>query len=235
MLIQRIRELAEYLSHGKRDPDDIARFLALRTFEGFETLTIFMTLVRDQSSLQHVGSYGYPASVIQNWNQVPLHLELPITHSFRNSAIVHHSSKDEITIEFPVFGDFKEFTEGWKTALAWPINTEGSVFAFFKKEVAINQETKIFFYSVGSLLGLGLKGCFRCDRVEDASRGQVADGVNQLTNRQEVILELVRNGLTNREVSSQLGYSESLIKKECIQIFKLLKVKSRTELIEVNS
>lgn len=53
----------------------------------------------------------------------------------------------------------------------------------------------------------------------------------QLTERQDVILAMVKEGKTNSFISMMLGYSESLIRQETIIIYKKLGVTGRRALI----
>jgi DNA-binding CsgD family transcriptional regulator len=50
-----------------------------------------------------------------------------------------------------------------------------------------------------------------------------------LTERQELILKYLREGLTNREIARKIGFSEALIKAENTIIFRILDVDGREE------
>jgi DNA-binding CsgD family transcriptional regulator len=52
-----------------------------------------------------------------------------------------------------------------------------------------------------------------------------------LTNRQEVILRLIKAQKTNAAIANELGYSESLIRQETIIIYRKLGVSGRKELV----
>lgn len=54
---------------------------------------------------------------------------------------------------------------------------------------------------------------------------------DKLTDRQEVIVDRIRNGKTNVAIAVELGYSESLIRKETIIIYRKLGVDGRRELV----
>ena len=56
-----------------------------------------------------------------------------------------------------------------------------------------------------------------------------------LTERQELILELVRQGKRNQEIAQALGYSESLIRQETMVIYKKLGVPGRKSLTSERS
>lgn len=52
----------------------------------------------------------------------------------------------------------------------------------------------------------------------------------RLTERQELILELMQSGKTNPVIARLLGYSESLIRQETISIYRKLGIKGRRDL-----
>lgn len=52
-----------------------------------------------------------------------------------------------------------------------------------------------------------------------------------LTTRQEKVVELIKNGLTNSAIAAKLGYSESLVRQETISIYRKLGIEGRRELI----
>lgn len=66
--------------------------------------------------------------------------------------------------------------------------------------------------------------------LEDASRGMPM-GKAELTPREEEVLELVADGLANREIAERLGISTRTAQKHLENLFKKLGVHDRTELV----
>ncbi len=58
-----------------------------------------------------------------------------------------------------------------------------------------------------------------------------ARGVKLLTSREEQVVALVADGLSNREVARELGLSEHTVKKYLFHIFDKLGISSRVELV----
>jgi DNA-binding NarL/FixJ family response regulator len=72
--------------------------------------------------------------------------------------------------------------------------------------------------------------------IEALQRAMPFKGVNSrgealLTKREQELVPLVANGLTNREISTQLGVSEHTIKNHLFRIYEKLGISSRVELI----
>jgi DNA-binding NarL/FixJ family response regulator len=62
-------------------------------------------------------------------------------------------------------------------------------------------------------------------------RLQNAQGSDLLSKRQEEVVRLVSEGLTNREVSAQLGLSEHTVRNYLFRVFDKLGVSTRVELV----
>jgi DNA-binding NarL/FixJ family response regulator len=58
-----------------------------------------------------------------------------------------------------------------------------------------------------------------------------ATGEILLTSREEQVVALVTDGLSNRNVASELGLSEHTVKKYLFRIFEKLGISSRVELV----
>ena len=56
--------------------------------------------------------------------------------------------------------------------------------------------------------------------------------IQPLSDRQNTILGLLKEGYTNREIADVIGYSESLVRHETMIIYKKLRVEGRNELRE---
>lgn len=92
---------------------------------------------------------------------------------------------------------------------------------------------------------LSLKNYYECVRsvlmlwenfqiLDDKSTGDLQGSPTfsrELTKRQAIILDLIREGKTNSKISEEIGFSDSLVKQETILIYKKLGVSGRKELL----
>ena len=85
--------------------------------------------------------------------------------------------------------------------------------------VKILQRAGSLFYSLMPKSELGLE------------RRIAVDGASQLSPRHFEILQLMKQGLTNREIGLTLSLSESTIRQENIKIFRYLNVNTRQEAV----
>ena len=58
--------------------------------------------------------------------------------------------------------------------------------------------------------------------------------IHNITDREAEIIELVQEGLPNKDISAKLYIEESTVKKHLGNIFKKLNIKNRTELALIN-
>jgi DNA-binding NarL/FixJ family response regulator len=56
---------------------------------------------------------------------------------------------------------------------------------------------------------------------------------DQLTERQQRVLDGVFEGLTNKEIASQVGVSESAVKATVQQLFRKTQVRTRVQLVRM--
>ena len=69
------------------------------------------------------------------------------------------------------------------------------------------------------------------DEKSDAVTKESSTFSRELTKRQAIILDLIREGKTNSKISEEIGFSDSLVKQETILIYKKLGVSGRKDLI----
>ena len=71
-----------------------------------------------------------------------------------------------------------------------------------------------------------------CKCILSVHQGQVwANSEKLLTPREEQVVALVADGLSNREIAQELGLSEHTVKKYLFRIFDKLGISSRVELV----
>jgi DNA-binding NarL/FixJ family response regulator len=97
----------------------------------------------------------------------------------------------------------------------------------------------LYFRAVGALLGFYDFDEARTRQINhDKAARRLQDRVNlvkkghPLTERQELITDLIKKSKTNGQIGQMLGYSESLIRQETIIIYQKLGIEGRRELIQ---
>lgn len=117
--------------------------------------------------------------------------------------------------------------DGYLSGMALPLNERQILGCALNSPVSLIKEYSAYFECLRLLLALWLS------RISLNASGYAKKEPllsSELTERQESILAMVRDGKTNNSISIILGYSESLIRQETIIIYKKLGVSGRREL-----
>ncbi len=93
--------------------------------------------------------------------------------------------------------------------------------------------TAAIFAGLGIWLGLKLTGARR--RIDGKKEAPVPDGRRRedlgITRREQEILELIAQGLSNREIAGRLFVSENTVKTDSSRVFEKLGAKRRTQAV----
>ena len=116
----------------------------------------------------------------------------------------------------------------YKTAVSIPV-THAVVYGFlFQRDMRVFTEFASYLECVRSILA----------HWEFENSGQLSSASTAsvlvekaLTGRQQAIVEMIKDGRTNGSIALELGYSESLIRQETIQIYRKLGISGRRDLI----
>ena len=114
-----------------------------------------------------------------------------------------------------------------ETFICWPIHIRGSymsVIGVLTKAVVLqSHELKNYLETLSGLIGLQLSSLKRTRSTVEQ------DSVvwNLLTNRQHKIVAMMTEGMTNNQIASELGYSQSTIRQDTIKIYEILGVAGR--------
>ncbi len=120
----------------------------------------------------------------------------------------------------------------WRTTVILPLLP--NYFATLSIQIELMDEgrDREYFDALRSVINLYLTldtKASRSRRVSARIRKENRHGP-RLTERQELILELIQEGKTNANIAHAMGYSESLIRQESIAIYRKLGIEGRKDL-----
>jgi DNA-binding CsgD family transcriptional regulator len=120
----------------------------------------------------------------------------------------------------------------WRTTVIIPLLP--NYFGALSLQIKISDEasSKEYFDALRSVINLYLmldSKATRAPRERARIRKENRNGPN-LTERQELVLELIQEGKTNRTIALSMGYSESLIRQETMVIYRKLGIEGRRDL-----
>lgn len=120
----------------------------------------------------------------------------------------------------------------WRTTVVIPLLP--NYFATLSLQIEISDEVnnREYFDALRSVINLYLTLDSKASRAprERARIGKENRNGPHLTERQELVLELIQEGKTNGSIALLMGYSESLIRQETMVIYRKLGIEGRKDL-----
>jgi DNA-binding CsgD family transcriptional regulator len=232
MFLKAATELANFLAGRKRDHEDLSNFLVFKTFAHFSPTALYIAEITEDGCLSPTGGYGFEKTAIATWGRFPLTMHIPITDAVRHDKCVVIDRIDYFFEQYPILQEIGNFSTDWGAVVAWPMLPFGVGFAFLESAPTNNSEFEEFLRLIGSVIVLDSshrQEILPIHRVENARAKKGA--TKTLSPRQKVILEKLTKGATNSEIALEVGYSESLIRQETIEIYRIMGVSGRKELI----
>ena len=227
MYVRQISTLVEFFSHGYRSADDLCRFLIFETFQMLSPKSIFVGEIDSSGFLTHKASFGFERKDLDQWQKLALGLDIPITRAVTSNKCLIIDSPEEFYGKYPVASDLGAVDTNWKSCIAIPALPQGVYFLILDSKPKKDSEFEHFLRAVGQLIMMHLNSVgYR--KISNFPRG----GSGELTSRQKIILSFLKKGFTNPRIAQEIGYSESLVRQETIEIYSKLEVSGRKELIQ---
>lgn len=232
MFIKKALDFTNFVIAGEPTGEEIAKHLVLKTFAELSPIALYIAELTDDGYLSPIAGFGFEKVALATWGRFPLSMHIPISESVRSDSCILIESVEEFFRRYPIVKEMENVGIDWTSAIAWPMLPFGVGFAVFDKGVSIDPEFESFLRLIGSITSLHLEHSHSLKVVPEFRRGKAAkNGAKDLTSRQKVIYEFLAKGSTNNEISQQIGYSESLVRQETIEIYRILGVSGRKELI----
>jgi DNA-binding CsgD family transcriptional regulator len=227
--LRRIRALLVFLRTGSPSLDDILRFIALETINEFGVISLQLHVVFPNGTIHIPSSYGHNNSTIA---EIPVRListDTPFNAFLRADEIGECGDFDEFVFagsDYPK----RLWPQGFEYSFVWPIPGVGTLGTFCSRTNDLTLEKQEFLLVIGSILAFELNVI----RKGQPLSGEIMEAPQRapysLTLRQWEILAGIRSGKTNAQIAEYLGFSESLIRQETVQIYRKLGVSGRKEI-----
>ncbi len=229
----RLRHIADFLAN-ESDFRAGLKFVAVNFCSSGEPARLILNRVSGSSGLSHLFSFGFHQTLIS----------LGQTHHFFTEQAHHHLDKGE---NLSIISHDDEYKQVFMESIGFPDDdrfevtfvislSSEFVLTISSKHHRIEDELHEELILLGSIVNLYLNMVDKDLWNQGKSKRQRATSLGQaLTERQELIVELIREGKRNHEIAQALGYSESLIRQETMAIYKKLGVPGRKSLTSQRS
>ena len=222
---ENLKSIVEYLLKSN-SRDQVLSFLC-ENIDPFGEICAGLTSVIDQSGYIKVESkYGW-SNKIPDPPEIHISDDFPRSHCLRTMEILvidiatDHAKFSKTTAAEILLSEYK-------TSASIPVN-HSVVYGFmFQQDMREFEEFASYLACVRSILS-------HWEYENINRRNKFPKVINSesrtLTKRQQMIVELIKEGRTNGSIALELGYSESLIRQETIHIYRKLNIDGRRGLI----
>lgn len=232
MFLKKATELANYLTGSTRSAEEIAKHLVLKSFSDYSPTALYIARITDDGFLSPVAGFGFEKLTIANWGRFPLSMHIPITDAVRTDKCIVIDSVEEFFGNYPILTEIDNVSTDWEAVMAWPMLPFGVGFALLERVPILDEQFEHYLRLTGAVVALHLLRNQSTPEVPEYQSVTAKKSVpTSLSNRQKVILEMLSKGATNSEIATEIGYSESLVRQETIEIYRILGVSGRKELI----
>ena len=227
--IGKLHALTNFLAVTDATDNQICRFITLDSCADIFPISTLLAKLEDDGEFTITGVFGFKSDTVEIFKNLSLVHESMITEAVKSNRVHLNGTLKELEIHQKVDITGK-LNEDASHMVILPIADFGVLLLFTKKEPDVDSSLELFLIAICALLALN-KHKSENQAVAIISHLQVIAGKLNLTARQNTILDGIRRGHTNATIALDMGYSESLIRQETIDIFKKLGVSGRKALI----
>jgi DNA-binding CsgD family transcriptional regulator len=232
MYLEEVERLARYLMSPGLTVPEVCKFLVLETFARIKTSAIYAAEITEDGYIAPVGVFGLPKKVVEDWGNLSLTVDAPLTEAIRNDQIVL-LLREEAFERYPVLITYDGIPAKWDSYLVCPILPYGVIALTLDSVPTVDGEFEKFIRAASSLAALYLKGAeFRVEHFNRKNPATKARRTGILTERQLMIKKMMEKGYSNPAIAAQIGYSESLVRQETMVIYSTLNISGRKDLLE---
>lgn len=232
LLLGHADKLAKLLITPGTSISDVSKFLALDTFAEYKPSAVHVYVVTEDGYLSPAAYFGLSKETANSWGNIPLTLDAPLTDAVRRNEVIQ-LKQSEAAQRYPILQSYKGVPEKWETYLVTPVIPHGVFALTLHSTPEVDQEFEIFLRTIGTLIMLHhLRQHVRVQSFELKSSKRRALKSGVLTDRQLLIRRLIEKGYTNSAIAQEIGYSESLVRHETMEIYVILNVSGRKELLD---
>ena len=232
LLISRADTFAKFLMGPGLSSSDVSKFIVLDTFSEYKPSASHIFTITEDGHLAPAAFFGASKETMNSWGNIPLTLEAPLTDAVKQNQVIE-LKQSEVAERYPILQQYDGVPDKWETYLVTPVNPHGVFALTLHTSPEVDQEFEIFLRTIGTLIMLHkMREEVRVPSLKLKNLRQKNQKSGVLTIRQTQIRRLIEKGLTNHEIAEEIGYSESLVRHETMEIYATLNVSGRKDLLD---
>jgi DNA-binding CsgD family transcriptional regulator len=228
-----LRRICDHLAIEK-NVERAIQLIAINSCYSGSSSRLYVGRFHKDLELFHFASFGFDAQagrdgLMRSYERKFLPLLMGDSIQLNTVTFLNHDAS-----YLKLFSDATGLNEDsmWRTTVILPLLP--NYFATLSIQIELMDEgrDREYFDALRSVINLYLTldtKASRSRRVSARIRKENRHGP-RLTERQELILELIQEGKTNANIAHAMGYSESLIRQESIAIYRKLGIEGRKDL-----
>ena len=231
-MLDEVEKLMRFVMSGGKTDSDLCKFLALETFSRYKTCAVFTAEITDDAYIAPIGTFGIPKQVLAGWGNISLSVHVPYTDAVKNDKVILVKQAESLQ-KYPRLSDYEGISQKWESLLVCPILPHGLIALTLDSTPKVDRQLELFLRTIGVIAMHYFKNSYgEGGKTKNGNQGMQIKKLGALSERQKTILSLVERGLSNPAIAAEVGYSESLVRQETMQIYSILKVAGRKELIQ---
>jgi len=230
MDLMRLSNIANHLTLEK-DLEAAVQYVALNACTSGESSRFYLARLDSDLTLYHVASFGFSEEFLSKNREFSLLTNPLLNQAIQTESVLIRNRDAQYRKDFSGLVETSDDSK-WKSTIFMPLLPNYAATLSTQIEIPDREEFKNYFVLLKSLFNLYIH---QLERVVQTKRGgnsrtkeQLAG--NKLTERQSLILDLIKEGLTNLAIAEKMGYSESLIRQETIVIYQKLGIDGRKDI-----
>lgn len=224
-------ELLMLLENKSLSKVELCRALTLKIFKSLEAVAVYIALLNNDGTVRVDSTYGLSEYETASWKNLPLHEHRPVTDAIRENQAMWTDVAGGGLTEYLLI-EKRDYIEISRSQVVWPITQSGIPFGaiglFFNKSINISDTASQYLELIGRIVALKLGEAVPFATEPEVTVKTVSQ-YDALTSREEKILAYIGEYLTNAQISEKLGFSESTIRQDTIQIYRKLGVNGRED------
>jgi DNA-binding CsgD family transcriptional regulator len=228
--IRKIHSLTNFLSGVTVTGNQICRYVTLDSCAELQPISSVLAQLKNDGSFLITGVFGLKSDAVSTFEKITLAKNSMIAESVRTNRVHINGTLQELQ-SHQLNSNDEQFVGRAAHLVIIPVLEYGVMLLFTAQEPDIDSTLELFLIAVSAMVALNRQNPDLSKIVSIAPKFPgILDKV--LTSRQLAIVEGMKHGHTNATIALDIGYSESLIRQETIDIFKKLGVSGRKELLE---
>lgn len=220
-------QFTKEISDSSTSMDDIAQIISFMLSDGESLTYVYVFAIDFNNTYSIIGTHGVSADVKNAVKRFPLTSKLPAPKAMNTNKAVIIASREEMYKEFPELRKIagSSLLENY---IAVPVCKKiapiGALVAT-SENLKFTEEHADFLNLLGTIMAPKLSDVIKTGTVDDV-KTLIEE---ELTPRQEQMQRMMAEGLTNSEIATKLGYSESTVRRESVLLYAKLGVNNRND------